>query len=398
MKQNKKGFTLIELLAVIVILAIIALIATPLIMNVINDAKRSSIRDGAYGILRAAETYFAQEQIDDPTYKGEIFDIMTDKKLALKGTRYPGKVMVNANGDTAIAINEDGYCYYKGVHESKVHMAKGLLKCDLDMANNMVKNGYGEYRNNTNFKSFTYQDGVFKRTSSSSRTMVSDEFIPIDPNKKYEIKITIKSNNPNATYLSGISEYDVDKKFIQPNYVMYIGRTLTTLKKDLNNGDTVVYLDDISNWTQQPIDNVYTDINKGIIFWNYKDSTGHLYEPEFYSRNVWYPLYEFSNVDKVNHTITLNEPWEKGTIKAGTKLSQSMSGNMYNYGLLANQKISSTFQVYQNIMQGFQESKTESKKFRPGTKYIKFLLGDNYNNQPNTTTEIKDIVIREVAE
>ena len=396
--KNKKGFTLIELLAVIVILAVIALIATPLIMNVINDAKRSSVRDSAYGFLKAAETYFAQEQIKDPTYKGETFDIMTDKKLALKGTRYPGKVMVNANGDSAIAINEDGYCYYKGVHESEVHMAQGLLKCDLDMANNMVKNGYGEYGDNTNFKEFTYQDGVFKRTSSSSRTMVSDEFIPIDPNKKYEIKITIKSNNPNATYLSGISEYDVDKKSIQPSYVMYIGRTLTTLKKDLNNGDTVVYLDDISNWMQQPIDNVYTDINKGIIFWNYKDSTGHLYEPEFYSRNVWYPLYEFSNVDKVNHTITLNEPWEKGTIKAGTKLSQSMSGNMYNYGLLANQKISSTFQVYQNIMQGFQESKTESKKFRPGTKYIKFLLGDNYNNQPNTTTEIKDIVIREVAD
>ena len=35
-----KGFTLIELLAVIIILAIIALIATPIIFNVIDDAKR----------------------------------------------------------------------------------------------------------------------------------------------------------------------------------------------------------------------------------------------------------------------------------------------------------------------------------------------------------------------
>lgn len=187
MKKNKKGFTLIELLAVIVILAVIALIATPLIMNVINDAKRSSIRDSAYGILRAAETYFAQEQIDDPTYKGEIFDIMTDKKLALKGTRYSGKVMVNANGDSAIAINEDGYCYYKGVHESKVHMTKGLLKCDLDMANNMVKNGYGEYGDNTNFKEATYQGGIFKRTSSYHKVVFSDELIPIDPEKNMRL-------------------------------------------------------------------------------------------------------------------------------------------------------------------------------------------------------------------
>ena len=36
--MNKKGgFTLIELLAVIVILAIIALIATPIVLNIIND-------------------------------------------------------------------------------------------------------------------------------------------------------------------------------------------------------------------------------------------------------------------------------------------------------------------------------------------------------------------------
>ena len=38
----KKGFTLIELLAVIVILAIIALIATPIILGIINDAREES--------------------------------------------------------------------------------------------------------------------------------------------------------------------------------------------------------------------------------------------------------------------------------------------------------------------------------------------------------------------
>ena len=38
----RKGFTLIELLAVIVILAIIALIATPIILGIINDAREES--------------------------------------------------------------------------------------------------------------------------------------------------------------------------------------------------------------------------------------------------------------------------------------------------------------------------------------------------------------------
>ena len=40
--MRKKGFTLIELLAVIVILAIIALIATPIILNIISDTKEES--------------------------------------------------------------------------------------------------------------------------------------------------------------------------------------------------------------------------------------------------------------------------------------------------------------------------------------------------------------------
>ena len=40
--MKKNGFTLIELLAVIVILAIIALIATPIILGIINDVREKA--------------------------------------------------------------------------------------------------------------------------------------------------------------------------------------------------------------------------------------------------------------------------------------------------------------------------------------------------------------------
>ena len=43
--KNKRGFTLSKLLAVIVILAIIALIATPIVLNMINEAIRSSVKN-----------------------------------------------------------------------------------------------------------------------------------------------------------------------------------------------------------------------------------------------------------------------------------------------------------------------------------------------------------------
>ena len=45
--MRNKGFTLIELLAVIVILAIIALIATPIVLGIINDSRKSADRETA---------------------------------------------------------------------------------------------------------------------------------------------------------------------------------------------------------------------------------------------------------------------------------------------------------------------------------------------------------------
>ena len=42
MKRQKNAFTLIELIAVLVILAILALIIIPIVLRIINDAKRSA--------------------------------------------------------------------------------------------------------------------------------------------------------------------------------------------------------------------------------------------------------------------------------------------------------------------------------------------------------------------
>ena len=63
MKKNK-GFTLIELLAVIVILAIIALIATPIVLNLINSAKKGAFARSAEQILKASKLYYSSSLLD----------------------------------------------------------------------------------------------------------------------------------------------------------------------------------------------------------------------------------------------------------------------------------------------------------------------------------------------
>ncbi len=59
----KKGFTLIELLAVIIILAIVALIATPIILNVIDDARKSAAKSETSMILSGIQSYCATEDM-----------------------------------------------------------------------------------------------------------------------------------------------------------------------------------------------------------------------------------------------------------------------------------------------------------------------------------------------
>ena len=57
--MKSKGFTLIELLAVIVILAIIALIATPIVLGIIEDSKQNTNRVSAQYIVDAVENAYS---------------------------------------------------------------------------------------------------------------------------------------------------------------------------------------------------------------------------------------------------------------------------------------------------------------------------------------------------
>ena len=75
MKMNKKGFTLIELLAVIVILAIIALIATPIVMNLITKSQTGADLRSVEAYGKALESAYYQAKLDNPNVE---FDTVKD--------------------------------------------------------------------------------------------------------------------------------------------------------------------------------------------------------------------------------------------------------------------------------------------------------------------------------
>ena len=81
-KMSKKGFTLIELLAVIVILAIIALIATPIVLNIIKDSRESATLRSAENYMDAVANAIARTNMKEGgTFSPTICNITSDGNL-----------------------------------------------------------------------------------------------------------------------------------------------------------------------------------------------------------------------------------------------------------------------------------------------------------------------------
>ena len=80
----KKGFTLVELLAVIVILAVIALIATPMILNVIETSKVGAAESSALGYVEAIENKVMLDTLKGISTKDGIYEV-GDKEVQIKG-------------------------------------------------------------------------------------------------------------------------------------------------------------------------------------------------------------------------------------------------------------------------------------------------------------------------
>ena len=146
--KTKKGFTLIELLAVIVILAIIALIATPIILGVINDAKKNAFEDTAYGVAEAAKLYYAG-QFDNDSFNGKTFDFSGNvDELKLSGKKpSSGTLQIDKNGNSFLAISDGTYCAVKNSGQSQINVFKG--KCTTTFLKDEIEKDSSHIEKNT---------------------------------------------------------------------------------------------------------------------------------------------------------------------------------------------------------------------------------------------------------
>ena len=153
--KNKKGFTLIELLAVIVILAVIALIATPIILNMINDARKSAAKSAALGYIDTIEynNGFAQLGTDanltekyTEVKSGDVAQVNQALGSHLKGKKpTSGNVTIDTKGKvTAATLCFNGYnVTYDGTEATVNGKCNGSGNSGSNEQSSYTYNGFG---------------------------------------------------------------------------------------------------------------------------------------------------------------------------------------------------------------------------------------------------------------
>lgn len=270
----RKGFTLIELLAVIVILSIIALIATPLILNVIDDAKKGAFKNSAYGIIQAAELHYLLDNINGEnaaiSYKYENGEqISPEIELDIKGKKpQNGVVKINNKGAVGIAIHDGTYCAKRWYDDSDLIVEKVRLEeCylapkgyvlarDEDFQLNSIEGEHGTI----NYYQYTGGDEYVVVPDEIDGTEITSYFYMF-----YNTYVKgVASTNPNVTSMVYMFTYNfadtLDLRYLDTSGVTDMSNMFTLCGApilDLSNFDT----SKVTNMANMFADSYATEIN-----------------------------------------------------------------------------------------------------------------------------------------
>ena len=202
--RNKKGFTLIELLAVIIILAVIALIATPIVLNVIESARKSANKDSAYGLLDSAKLYYMESLLDESkSLSGNLID-----KINVSGRKPDGTVYINSKGETAIAVVYDKVCYIKNYSDTDLTETDDINNCKIKVVyKDTVLNGADPELKDNLVPVVINNDGTVKKAD------LSKEWYNYT-NKTWANAVTLKDKSISYTDEEIIPEGNIDGYFV----------------------------------------------------------------------------------------------------------------------------------------------------------------------------------------
>ncbi len=206
--RNKKGFTLIELLAVIIILAVIALIATPIVLNVVDNARKSANKDSAYGLLDSAKLYYMESLLDEnKSLSGNLI-----YKINVSGSKPDsGTVYINDKGEIALSVVYDKVCFTKNYEDADLTESDDIENCIVTVPRELYKdtvlNGADPELKDNLVAVTINTDGTVKKAS------LYDEWYNYT-NKTWANAVTLKDKSISYNDEEIIPESNIDGYFV----------------------------------------------------------------------------------------------------------------------------------------------------------------------------------------
>ena len=230
MKNKKEGFTLIELLAVIVILAIIALIATPIVLNLIEKTRKAAFMRSAEGILKSSKLTYSSNLLFNTNGEMDFYEcsnnVCLSNRLDNNNKRIPldiegnvgdGSIKIHEDGDVEFNISDGRYCAIKHREEEKIIIEDG--DCSLvDTRRNgeVLLSSYGgqyTYPTNGTFEIIKNLSGGVLTCASSDEEVatcaISGTIVTVIPGTKNGLSELTITSSGTAEYKEASAVYAV---------------------------------------------------------------------------------------------------------------------------------------------------------------------------------------------
>ena len=206
--MKNKGFTLIELLGVIIILALVAVITTPVITGIIEDSKKETVKRSVENIISAAQIYIANEELANKKVpKGKNIYEAVSKEISGSKPEY-AEIISDGIGNIAYAILFRNNCYKKSYDGVQTITEKSTIKdCKIVYAETILNGAYPVL--DEKMIAITYTETGIPKVADESSEWYSYA------SRKWANAVVLV-NNPSKTYNVGdeIEESDIAAYFV----------------------------------------------------------------------------------------------------------------------------------------------------------------------------------------
>jgi len=298
-ERRRKGFTLIELLAVIVILAVIALIASPLIINIIESSRKKAFENSVYGVMSTYDI----KTIGDKEAIGKTYNFPEgNEELKYSGTKMiGGSIFLTPSGSIEVRRITDGrYC----ASGNKTNLVIKRGDCTIDLAVDPV------LKHNSQFWEMSFLETDIMKTDIESIEIVMVSEFPsgaIDVSDKGNSSVMLWSKDENSNgmveiYIGAIDDF----VYANPNSSYLFSNIENVGKVDLPNFNTETATNMSYMFSNMGLNNLNFTLNLG---------------DEFDTSNV-------INMHRMFHTTSVGHNSIKLTLELGNKFDTSKVTDM----------------------------------------------------------------------